>query len=296
MSDAQLVDAITTVMTVTPRRDSEVTLTYGSVGKRAAMLIYLAAPEQRFDTLRSIVDEAKEALFGPRYASVIATAGDPPAKTYRESLIKVFTCLKIVRDASDGAGVWDESNEACTSDFQFQKGWKDCIVGEKLDVDELVSAAGAPALTHFFLGQNLVTAALDASKSADKLDAALIDSIRSHLEFVFLFSWRASLLKHAGEAGGIPTDQSSEEYEEWTKELSDASAAVVKYVAEGLDHLFTRGGDMEKEMIEALEQLGQVPTHLPAGEGSTGGYRDIDGYVAPMAFMPSGPDASCAPK
>lgn len=294
MTDGVLIDTIQEIMGVVPGDDRERPLDYSGVGKRAAMLIFLAAPEARFDVLRDIVEAAKDALFGTRYEQIASLKGSPLA-VYKESLGKVFACLQMVRDATPddiAAGMWDESSEACTTEFEFRQGWVDkCVIGDGPSKDQVEAMVKSPAMMHYFLGESLVKAGLDSS---DKLDRALVDTIRSHLEFVFLFSWCASLLKHVGEAGGIPMDQEDEEQEARLQELSAASAAVVKYVAKGLEHLFKDGGDEEKDMAKALELMDAVPSHVPTV--ADGGYEQIVGYVAPLGVMKGRRDASCPSK
>lgn len=293
MSDGTIIDAIKKIMGVDPKDDREARLEYNRVGQRAAMLIFLADPMERFDKLREIVEAAKEALFGKRYAD-IAALKQSPLSMYKESLAKVFECLKLVRDHTPdnmASGMWDETSEECTTDFQMQEGWIDkCVIKDGPTKSEVEQMVKTPVMMHYFLGENLVKAGLESTNNGDKLDAVLIDAIRSHLDFVFLFSWCASLLKHVGEAGSIP-EQDANEYDARVKELSVASAAVIKYVAEGLDKLFTGEGSAAKEdMINALEMMGDLPNSVPTV--NDGGYNEIAGYVPPLGGFKSR-DASC---
>jgi len=292
MSDGTLIDTIRTIMGVDPKDDREARLEYNRIGQRAAMLIFLADPMERFDKLREIVEAVKDALFGNRYAE-IAALKKSPLSMYKESLAKVFQCLKLVRDYTPDMadGMWDETSEECTTEFQMQEGWVDkCVIKGGPTANEVEQMVKSPVMMHYFLGENLVKAGLESTSSGDTLDATLIAAIQSHLEFVFLFSWCASLLKHVGEAGSIP-EQDATEYDARVKELSVASAAVIKYVAAGLDSLFTGEGSAAKEdMITALEMMGDLPVSVPTV--NDGGYSEIAGYVAPMGGFKSR-DVSC---
>lgn len=271
---------------------TEKDLSYGkSISKRVGMLLFLADTEQRFDMLRSIVDAAKDALFDKTYEEISAKTDS--IVQFRSSLTRVFECLKAVRDASNtDKAFWNEGERTCTDDFQWDADMIDrCVIGKGPSAQDLNEVSAE--LMHYVLGERMIGEARAAAGSSDRIDPHLADQLRSFMDYVFLFSWQANLLKYSGSAGGIPMAGTEGDYDKRLEDFSVASSVVMTYAAKGMETLFDGTGKAADRMRGSLDRLysGSLPTKLPPA--SKDGYEGIDGYVAPLQYYGGGPSIQC---